>query len=347
MINSNLRLVVSLAAQVPGRRRAVPARPDPGGHPRPHPRRREVRLAQGLPVLHLRDAVDPPGDPARAGRPRPQDPPAGQRRPARAQDRQGRARAVGRAGPRADASRRSPRAAELEPTEVARAARGVARRRVAGPPGRRGGRRLAGRPAAVRRPAAGRGGRGRRCASRPCATPSRRCPSASARSSSCATASTATGAPSRSRSVGRELGVSPERVRQIEERALPHLALPREMQALREAARLAAAARARVPERRDDAPRPLDEDATAAARAAPAGRRRGAALGGRDLVFATALVEHRDLSARGTRPSAPRREGSSRELGRLGVADLGRRASRSRCRRRSRPPPRRTRPWRS
>jgi RNA polymerase primary sigma factor len=36
--------------------------------------------------------------------------------------------------------------------------------------------------------------------------------------------------------VGRELGVSPERVRQIEERALEHLSLRREMQALRDAA---------------------------------------------------------------------------------------------------------------
>ena len=36
--------------------------------------------------------------------------------------------------------------------------------------------------------------------------------------------------------VGRRLGVSPERVRQIEERALQHLALRREMQALHEAA---------------------------------------------------------------------------------------------------------------
>ena len=31
----------------------------------------EVRLAQGLPLLDLRDAVDPPGDPARAGEHRP------------------------------------------------------------------------------------------------------------------------------------------------------------------------------------------------------------------------------------------------------------------------------------
>ena len=48
--------------QVPGRRRAQPARPHPGGHARADPRGREVRLAQGLPLLDLRHAVDPPGD---------------------------------------------------------------------------------------------------------------------------------------------------------------------------------------------------------------------------------------------------------------------------------------------
>ena len=36
--------------------------------------------------------------------------------------------------------------------------------------------------------------------------------------------------------IGRELGVSAERVRQIEERALEHLAVRRELQSLREAA---------------------------------------------------------------------------------------------------------------
>ena len=39
----------------------APARPDPGGEPRPDARRREVRLAQGLQVLDLRHVVDPPG----------------------------------------------------------------------------------------------------------------------------------------------------------------------------------------------------------------------------------------------------------------------------------------------
>ena len=36
--------------------------------------------------------------------------------------------------------------------------------------------------------------------------------------------------------IGRELGVSAERVRQIEQRALEHLAVRRELQSLREAA---------------------------------------------------------------------------------------------------------------
>src|SRR3712207_6860581 len=45
-----------------------------GGHPGPDPRGREVRLAQGLPVLDLRHPVDPPGDPARTGEHQPHDP---------------------------------------------------------------------------------------------------------------------------------------------------------------------------------------------------------------------------------------------------------------------------------
>ena len=104
--------------QVPERRRADPARPDPGGHARADPRRREVRLAQGLPLLHLRDAVDPPGDQPRARRARPHDPAADQRRPARAQDRQRRARAEHAARPAADAggARRARR--EVEPRQI-------------------------------------------------------------------------------------------------------------------------------------------------------------------------------------------------------------------------------------
>ena len=76
-------------------------RPRPGGHARPDPRQREVRLAQGLPLLDLRDAVDSPGDPARPGELGTHDPPARPRRPALAQGRARRARAVGAARPRA------------------------------------------------------------------------------------------------------------------------------------------------------------------------------------------------------------------------------------------------------
>ena len=46
-----------------------PAGPGPGGDDRVDPRHGEVRLAQGLSVLDLRDAVDPPIDPARPGHP--------------------------------------------------------------------------------------------------------------------------------------------------------------------------------------------------------------------------------------------------------------------------------------
>ncbi len=50
------------------------ARPDPGGQPRPHPCRREVRLAARLQVLDLRDLVDPAGHHARARGPVADDP---------------------------------------------------------------------------------------------------------------------------------------------------------------------------------------------------------------------------------------------------------------------------------
>ena len=54
-------------------RHALP-RPDPGGQPRPDPRRREVRLHQGLQVLDVRHLVDPAGDHPRDGRPGPHHP---------------------------------------------------------------------------------------------------------------------------------------------------------------------------------------------------------------------------------------------------------------------------------
>src|SRR6266704_1816278 len=49
------------------RHRAAAGRPGPGGQSRAPARGREVRLAQGLQVLHLCDLVDPPGDHPRGG----------------------------------------------------------------------------------------------------------------------------------------------------------------------------------------------------------------------------------------------------------------------------------------
>ena len=54
-------------------RHALP-RPDPGGEPRPDAGRREVRLHEGLQVLHLRHLVDPAGHHAGHRRPGPHDP---------------------------------------------------------------------------------------------------------------------------------------------------------------------------------------------------------------------------------------------------------------------------------
>ena len=73
-INANLRLVVSIARKY-GRAPDADARPDPGGQHRPDPRGREVRLRQGLQVLHLRHLVGAAGD-------HPRHRPAGARRAA-------------------------------------------------------------------------------------------------------------------------------------------------------------------------------------------------------------------------------------------------------------------------
>ena len=68
LIEANLRLVVSIAKRL-RRPRAAAARPHPGGQPRAHARRREVRLPARLQVQHLRHLVDPPGHHPRARRP--------------------------------------------------------------------------------------------------------------------------------------------------------------------------------------------------------------------------------------------------------------------------------------
>ena len=140
-------------------------RPGPGGHARPDPGQREVRLAQGLPLLDLRDALDPSGDPARPGELRPHDPPARPRRPALPQGRARRARAVGAPRPRADArgarrrrpacrssrSRRFATSAPRSSASTSRSARTATRRSATcSPPTRRRPRRRPGTTSASR-----------------------------------------------------------------------------------------------------------------------------------------------------------------------------------------------------
>ena len=130
--------------EVPGPRPDA-ARPDPGGDHRADPRRREVRLAQGLQVLDVRDVVDPPGRAARRREQGAHDPHPGAHRRARAEDRARRARA--RCDARAHADRRGDRAAVEAPAQAgARGAHGGARGRVARQADRRGRLRVVRRP---------------------------------------------------------------------------------------------------------------------------------------------------------------------------------------------------------
>ena len=78
-------------------------RPRAGGRPRTDPRSGEVRLAQGLQVLHVRDVVDPAGGSAWRRQQGAHDPHPGPRRRARAEGRACPPRARGDARARPDA----------------------------------------------------------------------------------------------------------------------------------------------------------------------------------------------------------------------------------------------------
>ena len=107
LLEANLRLVVSLAKRYTGRGHAVPG-PDPGGQPRPDPGGREVRLHQGLQVLHVRDLVDPAGDHPGHGRPGPDHPDPGAHGRGHQQAGPGAAADAAGPGPRAHARRSWP-----------------------------------------------------------------------------------------------------------------------------------------------------------------------------------------------------------------------------------------------
>ena len=127
---------------------AVAARPDPGGHLRADPRRREVRLAQGLQVLDLRDVLDPPGDPARPGQQGAHDPDPGAHRPARAQDRARVERELQAKLGREPTDEEIAEAAELPLAQVQEVREAAAHGHEPRPAGGRGGRHGPRRPAA-------------------------------------------------------------------------------------------------------------------------------------------------------------------------------------------------------
>ena len=125
--------------------------------------------------------------------------------------------------------------AEISVEDLRGAARRRAHRDLAGPAAGRGrGRRLR-RPAALRRARRPRTSCTCRCARRRSSARCRSCPTASARSSPCATGSTAASRRRCARSAASS-GITPERVRQIESKALGRLGRMRELAALRQAA---------------------------------------------------------------------------------------------------------------
>ena len=203
----------------PGRldRQALPgaaicaAGPDPGGHPGPDPRGREVRLAPRLQVLDLRDLVDPPGDRAWHRQQGAHDPDAGARRSSAS------ARSPAPSSELAAELGRQPTdeevATEAElPLEQVREVRDAARAVTSlDSTGGRGRGHALGRFLRQRR----RGARSRRsrsaCAARSCAARSPSCPIASARSSTLRYGLTSDSSRGRSSRWSARLGLSRDR----------------------------------------------------------------------------------------------------------------------------------------
>ncbi len=207
-------------------------RPDPGGQPGPDPRGGEVRLHQGLQVLHLRHLVDPAGHhPGHRG-PGPDDPDPGAHGRDHQQDGPDPAPAASGPGPRGHA--------------------GGDRARRWGCP-RTGWPRSSGSPRSRSR-CSRRSARKTPTSATSSRTPTRSCPWRRRRSSCsrtswsrCSTTSAireqriiqlrfglTDGHPRTLEEVGREFGVTRERIRQIESKTLAKLRHPSRAQMLRE-----------------------------------------------------------------------------------------------------------------